>query len=184
MEHSCISRRSFLYGSAAVVAGTLVAGGTRVWGADAKSKPGVQMYMVLAEYRKDPAGTLAKLHSIGYGYLEAFAMPGVISDMAEFKKMVGDAGVECPSGHFAFGFFPPEKLLDDAGKLGVHDVVSSVMPAPADLLKNDDLKHGNDEAIMRVFNHRTADDFKRMAAQERDRREREETWTRVCVSQP
>ena len=104
MEDSRISRRSFLYGSAAAVAGTLVADVTGVWGADAKSKPGVQMYMVLAEYRKDPAGTLAKLHSIGYGYLEAFAMPGVISDKAEFKRMVGDAGLECPSGHFAFGF--------------------------------------------------------------------------------
>jgi sugar phosphate isomerase/epimerase len=165
MEDSRISRRRFLHGSAAVVAGTLAADVTGAWGADAKSKPGVQMYMVLADLKKDPAATLAKLHFIGYGYVEAFAMPGVISDMAEFKKMVGDAGLECPSGHFAFGFFPPEKLLDDAGTLGLHYVVSSVMPAPTDLLKNDDLKHGNDEAIMQLFNHRTADDYKRMSAQ-------------------
>ncbi len=164
MEDSCISRRGFLYGSAAV-AGTLVANVTGVWGAGAKSKPGLQMYMVLAEYRKDPVGTLAKLHSIGYGYLEAFAMPMVVSDLAEFKRMVVDAGLECPSGHFAFGFFPPEKLLDDAGTLGAHYVVSSVMPTPTDLSKEDDLKHGNPEAIMQMFNHRTADDFKRMAAQ-------------------
>jgi len=165
MEDSGISRRSFLHGSAAVLAGTLVAGGTRVWGADANSKPGVQMYMVLAEYQKNPAGTLAKLHSIGYGYLEAFAMPMVISDIEEFKRMVGDAGLECPSGHFAFGFFPPEKLLDDAGRLGVHHVVSSVMPTPTDLSKDDDLKHGDPKAIMQMCNNRRADDFKRMAAQ-------------------
>ena len=164
MEESRISRRSFLYGSAAVV-GTLMADVTGVWGADAKSKPGVQMYMVLAEYQRDPAGTLAKLHSIGYGYLEAFAVPGAISDMAEFKRMVGDAGLECPSGHFAFGFFPPEKLLDDAGRLGVHHVVSSVMPTPTDLSKDDDLKHGDPKAIMQMCNNRRADDFKRMAAQ-------------------
>jgi len=165
MEDSRILRRSFLYGSGAVVAGTLVDGWTRVWGADANSKPGVQMYMVLEEYQKDPAGTLAKLHSIGYGYLEVFAMPGVISDKAEFKRMVGDAGLECPSGHFAFGFFPTEMLLEDAGALGVQCVVSSVMPTPTDLLKDDDLKHGNPEAILRMCNNRTADDFKRMAAQ-------------------
>lgn len=165
MEDSRISRRSFLYGSAVVVAGTKVAGVTYAWGADAKSKPGVQMYMVASDFKKDPAGTLAKLHSIGYGYLEAFAVPGVISDMAEFKRMVGDAGLECPSGGVAFGFFPPEKLLDDAEILGVHYVVSSVMPAPTDLLKNDDLQHGNPKAIMEVFNNRTADDFKRMADQ-------------------
>lgn|GEM_PF-4138775 len=85
MEDSGISRRSFLYGSAAVVAGTLVGDVTGGWSADANSKPGVQMYMVLAEYRNDPAGTLAKLHSIGYGYLEAFAMPMVISDLAECR---------------------------------------------------------------------------------------------------
>jgi len=165
MEKSGISRRCFLYGSAAVVAGTLVGDVTGVWGADGKSKPGVQMYMVAADFKKDPAGTLAKLHSFGYGYLEAFAMPMVISDMAEFKRMVGDAGLECPSGHFAFGFFPSEKLLDDAGTLGVHYVVSSVMPTPTDLQKDDDLKHGNPKAIMQMWNNRTADDFKRMAAQ-------------------
>jgi sugar phosphate isomerase/epimerase len=165
MEDSGISRRSVLYGAAAVVAGTLWGGVTLVWGADASSKPGVQMYMVLEEYQKDPAGTLAKLHSIGYGYLEAFAMPMVISDLAEFKRMVGDAGLECPSGHFAFGFFPPEKLLDDAGRLGVHYVVGSVMPTPTDLSKDDDLKHGDPKAITQMFNNRTADDFKRMAAQ-------------------
>ena len=165
MRRSHISRRSFLCGSAAVVAGTQVAGVTRLFGADAKSKPGVQMYMVVAEFKKDPAGTLAKLHSIGYGYLEAFVVPGIIRDMTEFKRMVGDAGLECPFGGFAFGFFPPEKLLDDAETLGVHYVVSSIMPAPTDLLKNDDLKHGDSKAITQVFNNRTADDFKRMAEQ-------------------
>src|SRR5579871_2738758 len=85
MKDRGISRRSFLHGSAAVVAGTLVGDVTGLWAADANSKPGVQMYMVLAEYQKDPAGTLAKLHSIGYGYLEAFAMPMVISDLAECR---------------------------------------------------------------------------------------------------
>ena len=43
--------------------------------------------------------------------------------------------------------------------------MSSVIPAPTDLLKNDDLKHGNPKAVMQVFNNRTADDFKRMAEQ-------------------
>lgn len=107
MEDRRISRRSFLYGSAVVVAGTQVVGVTHVWGADAKSKPGVQMYMVASDFKRDPVGTLAKLHSIGYGYLEAFAVPGVISDMAEFKRMVGDAGLECPSGRAHLGFSRP-----------------------------------------------------------------------------
>jgi sugar phosphate isomerase/epimerase len=157
---SSLTRRSLLYRSAAVVATAQVAGLTRLFGVEAKSRPGVQMFMVLEDYRKDPAGTLSKLAAIGYGYVEAFAM--VIANMGEFKKMVGDAGLGCPSGHFAFGFMPMEKVLDDASALGVRYVVSSVFPPEPP--KNDDLKNGNVDAIMKMMNHLTADDFKRMAA--------------------
>jgi sugar phosphate isomerase/epimerase len=157
---SSLTRRAFLSRSAAVYAGAQVAGVTGLFAADAKSKPGVQMYMVAAEFKKDPAGTLAQLKAIGYGYVEAFAM--AITNMGEFKKMVGDAGLGCPSGHFAFGFMPTEKVLDDAAALGVHYVVSSVLPPQQP--NSDDLKNGNPGAIMQMMNHLTADDFKRMAA--------------------
>ena len=159
MKSSC-TRRNFLFRSAAVAAGTQVAGMTRLFGADAKSKPGVQMYMVAADFTKDPAGTLAKLHSIGYGYVEAFAM--AITNIAEFRKMLGDAGLGCPSGHFAFGFMPTEKVLDDAGALGVKYVVSSVLPSGEP--KNGDQKSVDVGAIMQKLNHLTAEDFKEMAA--------------------
>ena len=102
--NSSLTRRSLLYRSAAVVATVHTAGLTRLFAADARSKPGVQMYMVAAEFKKDPAGTLAKLAAIGYGYVEAFAM--AIANIAEFKKMVADAGLGCPSGHFALRVYP------------------------------------------------------------------------------
>jgi sugar phosphate isomerase/epimerase len=136
------------------MAGTQVAGLPRVWGADAHSKPGVQMYMVAAEYRNDPAGTLAKLAAMGYGYVEAFAM--AITNVSEFRKMLGDAGLGCPSGHFTFGFMETDKLLDDAGALGVRYVVSSVLPP--DPAKNGDMKE-----MIEKMNHLSADDFKRMS---------------------
>jgi sugar phosphate isomerase/epimerase len=157
---SSFSRRTFLIRSAAVYSGALVACVTRLFGADARSKPGVLMYMVAAEFKKDPAGTLKQLKAIGYGYVEAFAM--AITNMGEFKKMVGDAGLECPSGHFAFGFMPTEKVLDDAAALGVRYVVSSVLPPQQPNI--DDLKEGNFGAIMQMMNHLTADDFRRIAA--------------------
>src|SRR5215469_537173 len=50
-----LSRRSLLFRSAATFAAVQTAGLMRLWGADPKSKPGVQMYMVAADYRKDPA---------------------------------------------------------------------------------------------------------------------------------
>jgi sugar phosphate isomerase/epimerase len=152
---SSLSRRSLLIRSAAVVAGAQVAGVSRLFGADAESKPGVQMYMVAAEFKKDPAGTLKQLSAIGYGYVEAFAM--AISNIPEFKKMLADAGLGCPSGHFGFGFMPTEKVLDDASALGVRYAVSSVLPSgPA--------KSGDVGGIMQKMNHLTADDFKGMAA--------------------
>lgn len=127
-----------------------------MFGADASAKPGVQMYMVAADFKKDPAGTLKQLAAIGYGYVEAFAM--AISNVAEFKKMLADAGLGCPAGHFGFGFMPTEKVLDQAGELGVKYAISSVLPP------------GKSEAgggaanIMAKMNHLTADDFKGMAA--------------------
>lgn len=158
--NSSLTRRSLLYRSAAVVATAHVSGLTRLFAADASSKPGVQMYMVAAEFKKDPVGTLAKLAAIGYGFVEAFAM--AITNMAEFKKMVTDAGLGCPSGHFAFGFMPTEKVLDDAAALGVRYVVSSVLPAEQP--KDSSQKSVDVGAVMQRMNHLTADDFKQMAS--------------------
>jgi sugar phosphate isomerase/epimerase len=150
-----LTRRSFALRSAAAFAGAQVAGLTRLWGEDGKSKPGVQLYMVRAEMSKDPAGTLAALAGIGYGYVEAFALG--IKNIAEARKMYADAGLGCPSGHFAFGTADTEKVLDDANALGVHYAVSSVLaPEP--------LKSGDMAATLQMFNHLTADDYKRMAA--------------------
>ena len=151
-----LTRRGLLIRSAVVAAGAQVVGVSRLFGAEAQSKPGMQMYMVAAEFKKDPQGTLKQLAAIGYGYVEAFAM--AISNVAEFKKMVEDAGLGCPSGHFAFGFVPTEKVLDQAGALGVKYVVSSVLPPGPS-------KEGGAVAgIMAKMNHLTADDFKEMAA--------------------
>jgi len=150
-----LTRRNLLIRSAALFAAAQTGGVSRVFGADGKTKPGVQMYMVAADYKKDPAGTLKQLAGIGYGYVEAFAM--AISNIADFKKMLADAGLGCPSGHFAFGFAPTEKVLDDASALGVKYVVSSVLPPGPS-------KGGSTGNIMQKMNYLTAEDFKGMAA--------------------
>jgi sugar phosphate isomerase/epimerase len=113
------------------------------------------MYMVAGDYTKDPAGTLQKLAQIGYGYVEAFAM--LIHNPADFRKMLADTGLGCPSGHFMFGFQDTEKTLDQASALGVHYAISSVLPPEPP-------KQGDVSASMARLNHLTADDFKRMAA--------------------
>ena len=148
-----LSRRSLLIRSAVVFAGAHTAGLARLWGGDAKSKPGVQMYMVAAEYRKDPAGTLAQLAAIGYGYVEAFS----ITDSSVFRKMLGNAGLGCPSEHFFFGSEDTEKLLDDASGLGVNYAVSTFLPP-------EPWKASDFAATLQRLNHLTADDFRRIAA--------------------
>lgn len=150
-----LTRRNLLIRSAATLAAAQAIGVSRLFAADEKSKPGVQMYMVAADFKKDPAGTLKQLAAIGYGYVEAFAM--AISNIADFKKMLADAGLACPSGHFAFGFDPTEKVLDDASALGVKYVVSSVLPPGPS-------KGGSMGNIMQKMNHLTPEDFKGMAA--------------------
>src|SRR3954462_8461878 len=119
-----LTRRSLLVRSGSVMDGVQVGGVSRLFGADESSKPGVQMYMVAADYKKDPAGTLKQLGAMGYVYVEAFAM--AISNIPEFKKMLADAGLGCPAGHFGFGFMPTEKVLDQASELGVKYAISSV----------------------------------------------------------
>ena len=148
-----LSRRSLLIRSAAVFAGAHTPGLTRLWGANAKSKPGVQMYMVAAEYRKDPAGTLAQLATIGYAYVEPFS----ITNISDFRRMLGNAGLGCPSEHFFFGSEDTEKLLDDASALGVNYAVSTFLPP-------EPWKMSAFGATLQRLNHLTADDFRRIAA--------------------
>ena len=114
------------------------------------------MFMFAADYRKDPAGTLKSLAAIGYGYVEAFA--SAIPSIADFKKALSDSGLGCPSSHFLFGLGEPtEKLLDQASAMGVHYVLSSILPPEPPT-------SGNFASVLDRVNHMTADDFRRVAA--------------------
>ncbi len=150
---SSVSRRGFVVGSASVVA---AAQSTRLWAAPAL-KPGMQLYMVSAEMQKDPAATLGKLAAIGYGYVESFPM--AVKSIPEFRKMLADTGLGCPSGHFFFGILPTEKVLDDASAMGVEYAISSVLPPPNSKPISDE------KGFMEAMNSLSRDDFKRIAQQ-------------------
>lgn len=147
-----LTRRSFLLRTGAVL-GAQAAGASELWGAGMTSKPGVQMYMFAADYRRDPEGTLRQLAGIGYRYVEAYTT--IIPDIGAFRKMVGDAGLGCPSGHFAFGVEETSKALDQASAMGVHYAVSSMLPPEPP-------KPGT--RLLEMMNHMTADDFRKQAA--------------------
>lgn len=113
--------RSSLFGAAAWLAasptGSLLARG-------AKGKPlGIQLYMVLDSYKKDPLGTLKTLKAIGYSEIEAI----VTTTAAALHAQLKEAGLSCPSLHFdSLGFAPG---IEAAHVLGAKFIVSSMLPS-------------------------------------------------------
>lgn len=121
-----ITRRQFLTRSA--LCGTALGLGLgapgKLLAAGAKGKGlGIQLYMVLDAYQKDPLGTLKTLKSIGYTEIEAI----VTSTAETLRDQLKEAGLACPSMHFdSMGF---AKGIDAAHTLGSKYIVSSMLPA-------------------------------------------------------
>lgn len=148
------SRRSFLVRTPA--AALAIAASTRRMLADPLGgvPPGIQLYTVGADMRKDPAGTLRALRQIGYVYVES-AGTGSLS-AADFGKMIRDAGLKCPSAHLQFSTADPGPLFEQAHALGVEYAVSSVLTT---------IPFGKSmQGAIRSLGSQTADDFKRNAA--------------------
>lgn len=89
--------------------------------------------------QQDPAGTLKKIREIGFGEVETAGF-GRLS-AREFRKLLDDAGLTCPSGHLSFDIDNLGPTFDDAHALGAHYVASGSLrsslrppitgPAPA-----------------------------------------------------
>lgn len=121
-----MNRRQFLARSALCGAalGVGLAAPGRLLAAATKGKTmGIQLYMVLDAYQKDPAGTLKTLKSIGYAEIEA-----IITSTAEvLRDQLKEAGLACPSMHFdSLGF---DKGVEAAHTLGATYIVSSMLPS-------------------------------------------------------
>ena len=125
---SSLTRRSLLYRSAAVVATVHTAGLTRAFRRRFQVEAGradVHGGCRIQEGSGRHARASWRRSATGMSKRSRWPLP----TLPEFKKMVADAGLGCPSGHFGFGFMPTEKVLDDAAALGVKYAVSSVLPA-------------------------------------------------------
>jgi sugar phosphate isomerase/epimerase len=120
-----MNRRQFLARSA--LCGTALGLGLgapgKLLAAASKAKGmGIQLYMVLDAYQKDPAGTLKTLKSIGYSEIEAI----VTSTAETLRDQLKEAGLACPSMHFdSMGF---DKGVGAAHTLGSKYIVSSMLP--------------------------------------------------------
>lgn len=105
----------------AVLASTTLA---RLAPANPLDKPvGIQLYTVKEPMSTDAAGTLKQLRAIGFGEVESAGF-GTLS-AKEFRALLDDAGLVCPSAHVTFD---PNNLggaFEDTHAIGATYAVSS-----------------------------------------------------------
>lgn len=121
-----LSRRDFLRLSAAV-AGSATVEGLSFAGTPPSIDVGVQLYTVRKEAEADLPHVLQQIRTIGYDKVETYW--NVYSHPAkELRKMILDAGLRVPSGHFDYNGLSDK--FDYAKELGVQFMVCPMLPEP------------------------------------------------------
>jgi sugar phosphate isomerase/epimerase len=112
------SRRRFLVQSGQLGAAALASPClSRFVSANPLGRPvGIQLYTVNIPMQEDPAGTLKKLHGIGFGEVESAGF-GKLSSK-QFRQLLDDAGLACPSAHLQFDINNLGSTFEDAHALG------------------------------------------------------------------
>jgi len=119
-----LTRRGFLAGSSTLGAGLLAAAFSRRSIADPMGLPvGIQLYSVSEPLAADAPGTLKTLYQIGYREVESVSL-GKYSGK-EFRKLLDDAGLACPSAHLRLNSPEIDLLLETAHALGVQYATTS-----------------------------------------------------------
>ncbi|HET9276754.1 MAG TPA: TIM barrel protein [Flavitalea sp.] len=153
------SRRNFLKSSTMIIAGSALLP-KKLFVPAAGELMGIQLYSVRDDMKKDPLATLKQLAGIGYKHVEHANYVNrkfYGYSATEFKKILGDLGLNMPSGHTVMGkqhwdsskndFTDEWKwTVEDAAVLGQKLVISPWLDAS--LRQNyDDMKR-----YMEVFN--------------------------------
>jgi sugar phosphate isomerase/epimerase len=127
MPSITLSRRTFLARSTDLgVLAVLTASLPRTAHSDPLGIPvGIQLYSVNQALKSDPGGTLQKLQQIGYRNVESAGFGGMSAK--DFRRLLDDAGLSCPSAHLDFMAGNIETNFEDAHALGAHYVVSSIL---------------------------------------------------------
>ena len=126
---SALSRRRFLIRSSGLAAAVLASRGwTRRAQANPAGRPvGIQLYAVNSSLQENPAGTLQAIKNIGFGEVETAGFAKLSAK--EFRKLLDDAGLVCPSAHLQFDVDNLGPTFEDAHALGVHYVTSGGLRA-------------------------------------------------------
>ncbi len=154
------SRRTFLKGSAAALAGTTLFSKSLFASLASNEMVGIQLYSIREDMKKDPMGTLKQLAEMGYRFVEHanYVDRKFYGQSAtEFRKTLDGLGLKMPSGHTVMGKQHWDETkkdftdawrhtVEDAATLGQRYVISPYLD-PTLRKTGDDLKH-----MMDVFN--------------------------------
>jgi len=111
--------------AAAALASTWI---SRRAAANPLGKPvGIQLWTVNGPMQADAAGTLKKLRKIGYGVVESAGFGKLTAK--QFRQLLDDAGLACPSAHVSFNPDDLGAALDDANALGAKYATSGSLDA-------------------------------------------------------
>lgn len=88
-------------------------------------RPGIQLYTINEAMREDPAGSLKRLRQIGFQEVESAGF-GKLS-AKEFRGLLDDAGLTCPSAHLQFDVANLGPAFEQAHALGAQFAVCSMM---------------------------------------------------------
>ena len=121
-----LSRRSFLAATGGLGLSVLGNGFPRIGRASPAGLPvGIQLWTVDTALQANPALTLRTLQRIGYGSVETAGLANL--SVSQFRKLLDDSGLRCPSAHLDFLSGEPSALIDDAKTLGAEYAVSSIL---------------------------------------------------------
>lgn len=90
---------------------------------------GIQLYTVKEAMQEHPAGTLKRIRKIGFGEVETAGF-GKLS-AKQFRVLLDDAGLACPSAHLAFDMDNLGPAFEDAHALGATYAASGSLPPAA-----------------------------------------------------
>ena len=122
-----LSRRRFiaLTGSAGAGAAAASLLPRMAWANPMGLPIGIQLYTVGKPMQEDAPGTLKELHEIGYREVESAGLGK--RPAKEFRSMLDDAGLSCPSAHLPLTGSDLDARFEEANTLGAHYAVSSVL---------------------------------------------------------
>ncbi|HEU4576164.1 MAG TPA: TIM barrel protein [Chitinophagaceae bacterium] len=124
------SRRTFLKQSAFAIATTSLLSERFLSGLASKEIVGIQLYSVRDDMAKDPLGILKQLAAMGYKYVEHANYVNrkfYGYSPTDFKKLLGDLGMQMKSGHTVMGrqaWDEAKKDFTDAWKYTVEDAAT------------------------------------------------------------